>query len=226
MSTQISLSAAPPTLGRRLRWLLVGDWHPLLRDPLDLARLTFAGAAAAFLASGRHEYAIRFTIAFLVLAVAQRLRLPRRFDVLFIAAMVLQAWGNALRLFEDIYWWDDLVHLVFPMATVPVLYILLLRLGMVNALTAEPHRRHRWAFALFAIGMGLSIGALYEVYEYLMVQHLQADIAIGYADTIDDLALDTAGSMLGGALLVLSSTLHWGATRSSGLHWHEPESAA
>jgi len=34
---------------RRLRWLLLGDWHPLLRDPLDLLRLSFAVSSVAFL---------------------------------------------------------------------------------------------------------------------------------------------------------------------------------
>lgn len=134
--------------------------------------------------------------------------------------MALQAWGNALRLFENIYWWDNLVHFVLPLASVPVLYVLLLRLGMVNDLGDERHRRHRIRFAIFAVGMGLSIGALYE---YVIRNHLHAEIAIGYADTIDDLALDTAGSLIGGALLVLSSRLGWSTVRVPGVRWHEPE---
>jgi hypothetical protein len=156
--------------------------------------------------------------------MAQRLALPRRFDLLFIGAMALQAWGNAARLFETVYWWDDLVHLVLPLASVPVLYVLLLRLGMVNDLSDERHRRHRLGFVIFAIGVGLSIGALYEIYEYVMNRGLGADIAIGYADTITDLALDTTGSLIGGALLMLSSALGWGTGRTPGASWHEPAS--
>ena len=205
------------------RALVLGDWHPLLRDPLDVMRSSFAGAAIAFLLGGELEYAIRLAFTFLVLVVAQRLQLPRRFDLLFIVAMALQAWGNALRLFEDVYWWDNLVHLVLPLASVPVLYVLLLRLGMVNDLGDERHRRHRIGFAIFAIGMGLSIGALYEIYEYVIHNYLHADIAIGYADTVDDLALDTAGSLIGGAFLMLSSRLGWSTVRAPGVRWHEPE---
>jgi hypothetical protein len=56
------------------------------------------------------------------------------------------------------------------------------------------------SLVVFAILMGLSIGALYEVYEYVANQWLGAEIAIGYSDTIFDLTLDAAGSFAGGVL--------------------------
>ena len=58
----------------RFRALVLGDWHPLVRDPLDLMRLSFAGAAIAFLLGGSLEYAIRLAFTFLVLVGAQRLQ--------------------------------------------------------------------------------------------------------------------------------------------------------
>lgn len=53
--------AAPPAGVRGASWLrraLFGDWHPLLRDPLDLLRLSFAIAAIAFFIAGSTEYGI------------------------------------------------------------------------------------------------------------------------------------------------------------------------
>jgi hypothetical protein len=70
------------------------------------------------------------------------------------------------------------------------------------------NRRQRLGLVVFAILMGLSIGALYEVYEYVANQWLGAEIAIGYSDTIFDLTLDAAGSFAGGVLLML-----WAAAR-------------
>jgi hypothetical protein len=210
---------SPVTLDRvrhSLRRLILGDWHPLLRDPLDLLRLSFAVAAICFFIAGSLEYAVRFTSVFVFVVGAQRLRVPRRFDLMFIVAMGLQGWGNALRLFENIWWWDNLVHLVLPLSSAPVLYVLLLRLGMVRELAHEPHARHRLGFVLFAVGMGLSIGALYEIYEYVANRWLHADIAIGYSDTIFDLTLDTVGALFGGLLLMRWAAARWPLTRLPG----------
>ena len=198
-----------------LRRAVFGDWHPLLRDPLDLLRLSFAAAAVGFLLAGSFEYAVRLAGTFVLVVVAQRLRMPRLFDLLFIVGMWLQAWGNALRLFEDVYWWDNLVHLVVPFASVPVLYVLLVRLGLLHhEITEEGHPMlHHLGLAIFAVSTGLSIGALYEVYEYVANRWLNAPIAIGYADTIFDLTLDALGALAGGLLLILWASARWGTER-------------
>jgi len=208
-------AAAQPVHARwyRLRKLLFGDWYPLLRDPLDLMRLSFAAAAVIFALAGSLEYAVRMAGTFFLLVFAQRLRMPRLFDLLFILGMALQAWGNALRLFEDINWWDNLVHFVVPMSGVPALYVLSLRLGLVPDLAEEVRPRHRLGLILFAGMAGLSIGALYEIYEYVAVHWLDANLAIGYSDTIADLALDAGGALLGGVILMLWSAAHWPTER-------------
>lgn len=192
-----------------VRKAIFGDWHPLLRDPLDLMRLSFAAAAVVFFLAGSLEYAVRLGGTFLLLVFAQRLRMPRLFDLLFILGMALQAWGNAGRLFEDISWWDNLVHFVIPMTSVPVLYVAAWRLGLLPDMSDELHPRHRLGFVLFAIMAGLSIGALYEIYEYVAVKWLNAPLAIGYSDTIFDLTLDAGGALAGGLLLMLWSAAHW-----------------
>jgi hypothetical protein len=198
---------------QRLRKAVFGDWHPLLRDPLDLMRLSFAGAAVVFFFAGSLEYAVRMTGTFLLLVVAQRLRMPRLFDLLFIVGMGLQAWGNALRLFEDVDWWDNLVHFAVPFSSVPVLYVLLVRLGLLPEIAEERHPRHRLGLVVFAMLSGLSIGALYEIYEYVAVHWLDASLAIGYSDTIFDLTLDAAGSFAGGLLLMLWAAAQGGTER-------------
>jgi hypothetical protein len=195
------------------RRLVFGDWHPLLRDPLDLGRLAFLAAAIIFLLAGSLEYAVRLAGTFLLLMGAQRLRLPRLFDLLFLVAMSLQAWGNALRLFEDIFWWDNLVHFAVPFASVPVLYVLNVRLGLLPDLEEEPYPRHRLGLVLFGVFNGIAIGALYEIYEYVAVNWLDAPLAIGYSDTIFDLTLDASGSLAGGVLLMLWASARWGTER-------------
>lgn len=195
-----------PRTRRRLllRKALLGDWHPLLRDPLDLLRLSFAVASVVFLLAGDLENAVRLALTFLALVAAQRLRMPRQFDLLFIIGMGLQGWGDALNLFDKIDWWDNLVHLVLPFTSVPVLYILLVRLGLLHhEITEEGHPvLHRVGLAIFAVTVGLSIGAIYEIYEYVAKTWLDAPIEIGYADTIFDLTLNALGSLGGGLMLM------------------------
>ena len=198
---------------RRFRKTVFGDWHPLLRDPLDLLRLSFAAAAVVLFLAGNLEQAVRMAGTFLVLVAAQRLRLPRLFDLLFISGMGLQAWGNPLGLFEDIDKYDNLVHFVLPASSVPVLYVLSVRLGLLPDLAEARQPRHRLGLVVFAEMNGLSIAALYEIYEYVAVEWLDAGMAIGYADTIFDLTLGVGGALAGGLVLMLWSAEHWPTER-------------
>lgn len=208
---------APLDLRRFVRKLVLGDWHPLLRDPLDLIRLSFLAAAVGFALARSGEYAVRMALTFLLLLMAANLRIPRPFDLLFIIGMALQAWGNALRLFERIDWWDNLVHLAIPVSATPVLYILLLRLQLVRDIASEQHPLHRFGIVVFATTSGLSVATIYEIYEYLAVRWLHADLAIGYTDTINDLLLGVVGTQGGGALLMLWSYKRWRTERTPGL---------
>lgn len=152
---------------------------------------------------------------FVVLAIAQRLRLPRLFDLLFILGMALQAWGNALGLFENLDRYDNLVHFLLPLSSVPVLYVLNVRLGLLPDLADVREPLQRLGLVLFAILLGLSIGALYEIYEYVANRWLGLDIAIGYSDTIFDLTLDASGSFLGGIVLMLWAAARWPTEREA-----------
>ena len=210
-------TAASPRARRQrlLRRVLFGDWHPYLRDPLDLLRLSFAAAAVVFFLAGSLEYAVRMAITFVALVAAQRLRMPRLFDLLFIIGMGLQAWGNAAGLFDDIDWWDNLVHLVLPASSVPVLYVLNWRLGLLPEMAAARRPRQRLGLVVFAMLNGLSAAALYEIYEYVAVNWLDGPQEIGYSDTIFDLTLGVGGAFGGGLLLLLWSAERWPTGREA-----------
>jgi len=199
--------------GRRLRQAVLGDWHPLLRDPVDLLRLSFVAGSVVFFLRGEVEPAVTLAATFLVLMVAQRLRMPRLFDLLFIIGLGSSAWGNALNLFDEIDKWDNLVHFLLPMSSVPVLYVLSLRLGLVPDLAEAQRPRQRLGLVLFAQMNGLSIAALYEIYEYVVVNWFGSDKEIGYSDTIFDLTLGAGGALAGGVILMLWSAAHWPTER-------------
>jgi len=184
-----------------------------LRDPVDLLRLSFVAGSVVFFLRGEVEPAVTLAATFLVLMVAQRLRMPRLFDLLFIIGLGSSAWGNALNLFDEIDKWDNLVHFLLPMSSVPVLYVLSLRLGLVPDLAEAQRPRQRLGLVLFAQMNGLSIAALYEIYEYVVVNWFGSDKEIGYSDTIFDLTLGAGGALAGGVILMLWSAAHWPTER-------------
>jgi hypothetical protein len=105
------------------------------------------------------------------------------------------------------------VHFVLPLACAPALYIMLARAEVVPDLGGGVERHHYLGVWLVTFALGLSLGALYEVYEWLSNHLLASELRVGYSDTIGDLADDAFASALGGLLLVLWATRGWGTTR-------------
>ena len=95
------------------RYLLLGDWSWLVRDPLDLLRLAFFAGTVAFAVMGRST-AVGLTAASVLLLVARIVNLPRRFDLGLIVAMTFIAWGTALSLYGEYAFYDTIVHAVTP----------------------------------------------------------------------------------------------------------------
>jgi hypothetical protein len=116
------------------RRLVYGDWSWLVRDGLDVIRLAFFGGTIAFAVQGRST-AVALTAASVVLLIARIVDLPRWFDFGLIMAMTLIAYGTALGLYGNWFYYDKVVHGLSPVGYVPVLYIALLA-GPGNSLHA------------------------------------------------------------------------------------------
>jgi hypothetical protein len=198
---------------RRWSHLLLGDWTPLVRDPIDLVRLSFLIGAAVAVSTGNTAGAIRLALTFAATLVARWLELPRPFDLAFNLGMAFQAWGNVLGLFADVYAYDKVVHFMLPMAMSTLLYFVALRLQVLPDLEHESGIRQRAGILLVTFSMGVTLGAGYEVYEYVVDHVLGAHLEIGYGDTIADLVDDAAGAFAGGLLIVIWDTYGWGTRR-------------
>jgi hypothetical protein len=195
------------------RRLLLGDWTPWVRDLLDVVRLTFLVGAIATLVLGDHAAALRLLLTFLATVAVARLKLPRLFDAAFLLGMSLQAWGNTAHLFSSFHDYDVIVHFALPLACAPALYIMLARWGVVPDLAGGAERHHMLGVWLVTFALGLSLGALYEMYEWLSNHLLGSHLLVGYTDTIGDLADDALASSIGGVLLVVWATRGWATTR-------------
>ena len=63
-----------------LAYIFIGDWHPVLRDPLDLFRLSFPIGAVIFLIQGDGDAFVRLLLPGVLVLVVRALNIPRAID--------------------------------------------------------------------------------------------------------------------------------------------------
>jgi uncharacterized membrane protein HdeD (DUF308 family) len=197
------------------RRLVYGDWSWLVRDGLDVLRFAFIAGTIVFAVQGRST-AVALTAASAVLLVARVVDLPRWFDFGLIVAMSLIAWGTALSLYGDWFYYDKIVHGLSPIGYVPVLYIALVRLGVVpDPSDAIRERRVARISGIFIVtlALGMAVGAGYESVEWFEDKFLGGHFVGGLWDTETDLLCDTGGSLVGAAFLTVWALRGWTSRR-------------
>jgi hypothetical protein len=197
--------------GAKRGWALVflRDWHPVLRDPLDLFRLSFPVGAVIFALQGDWDAAVRLLLPGVAVFAVRAINVPRAVDWAFAAAMFFQGWGNALHLFSEFWWYDNSVHITLPMSLAPILYIGFARLDVVP----DPSERvastsELLGMALITACLGVTAASFYEIYEWVVDHWFGQNLFIGETDTVTDLADGFLGAGLGGLFLAA-----WALTR-------------
>ena len=118
---------------------------------------------------------------------------PYALDVLLVLPFLIDTAGNAANLYDTIDWWDDANHFVNWGILVAAFGQLLLRLPV-----------GRVELAALAIGFGAVTAVLWEFGEYLMfIRDNEAELRTAYTDTLGDLALGLAGSVVAGTATAL-----------------------
>jgi uncharacterized membrane protein HdeD (DUF308 family) len=197
------------------RRLIYGDWSWLVRDGLDVLRLAFIAGTIVFALQGRST-AVALTAASAVLVIARVIDLPRWFDFGLIVAMSLIAWGTALSLYGGWFYYDKIVHGVSPIGYVPVLYFVLVRLGVVpdpgNAIRERKVAQISGIF-IVTLAVGLAVGAAYESIEWFEDKFLGGHFVGGLWDTETDLLCDEGGSLVGATFLTVWALRGWTSRR-------------
>ena len=186
-----------------VRRVVLGDWTPVVRDGIDVLRLVLLGGAVVYAMTGATGAAVLLAGLGAVTVVARLVSLPRVYDLSLTAAMVLQGFGETFHLYDEWVRFDDLVHFTLPMLTAPVVYIALARLDVVPDPRAETHLQHYVGMAVVTAALGVTVGALWEIYEWRSDAWLGTQLSEGNDDTNGDLVRDTLGSLAGAALLVV-----------------------
>jgi hypothetical protein len=208
--------------GVKRGWELVflRDWHPVLRDPLDLVRLSFVVGAVVFAILGDWDAAVRLFLPGVAVCAVRAIDVPRPVDWVFCAAMVFQGWGNALHLFSRFWWYDNSVHITLPMSLAPILYIGFARLDVVP----DPSERVKtnmelFGMALITMCLGVTAASFYEIYEWVVDHWFGQHLFIGETDTVTDLADGFLGAAIGGLFLALWAVTEYTSRREP---WRRP----
>jgi len=197
------------------RRLVYGDWTWLVRDGLDVLRFAFIAGAVVFAVEGRST-AVALTAASAVLLVARVIDMPRWFDFGLIVAMTLIAYGTALSLYGGWFYYDKIVHGLSPIGYVPVLYIVLVRLGVVPdpGRAIQEHRVARISgIFIVTLALGIAVGGVYESIEWFEDKFLGGHFVGGLWDTETDLLCDEGGSLVGATFLTVWALQGWTSRR-------------
>jgi hypothetical protein len=195
------------------RRLVLGDWSPLVRDAIDVLRAGLVVAAVATVAGGDTGAAVSVTAVAVLGLLARVVKLPRAYDWGLMAVLTVHGVGEALGWYDGVPWFDRLVHVVLPCLVAPVLYIGLARLDVLPDPRDETHVRHYVGMGVVTFCLGMTVGGVWEVVEWISDASLGSDLSEGNDDTVGDLVADGSGSLLGALLLVAWARWGWGSVR-------------
>ena len=180
-------------------------------EPLE--GICAATAVGILLAAAAGEPAAGLFLVFTLVAllILRRLRLPSTLELCFSIGILLQGWGNALPLFEQVGWYDKAVHFLTPMLVVPSLYVLLVRAGALwPPWESGRLRRATLGAVVVTVAIGTALATIWELLEGSADRLLGMSLAHGYWETIDDLYSSLFGSLAAGAVLA------WWLARGAG----------
>ncbi len=169
-----------------------------------LAVAMLACSAVVVGARGEEFSALRFLSGVVLLAAVTRLRVPAPYEAVFSVVVTLAFWCDVGRWYHRVPELDTVVHFLLTGAGSVVALFALLR-GAGRELRQAAAKMPRWTLTLLVGMAGTSAATLWELYEWVAEQVSPGTMQVGYGDTVADLAVGVAGSLLAGALFAGSS---------------------
>lgn len=120
-------------------------------------------------------------------------------DCAVCVTLLVAAWSNVYDLYTQVWWWDLVVHVVCAGALAAVTYLVLAHRGIVSPASAP--RFSAVGAVVLTAGVGLALGALWEMIEWFGYAYLTEEIFVTPGDTIGDMAAGGLGAVGAGVLL-------------------------
>ncbi|TFC45880.1 hypothetical protein E3T26_15080 [Cryobacterium sp. TMT1-21] len=120
-------------------------------------------------------------------------------DIAFGTVVLIAVWSSVLQIYISTRWWDLPVHLVTNGLSAALCYLLFVRLGVLA--DTGTLRRPTISAIVMTTALGLSLGVLWEVFEWFGHTFIDSEIFVGYVDTIGDLVWGGIGALLAGCCM-------------------------
>ncbi len=159
----------------------------------DLIRV--GGLFSFFLALIFFELTQAAVIAFTLpgLMIARFLGMKAWPDAILTTSLIIAAWSNIYELYTSIVWWDLVVHFICAGGLAVASYLFLARFGAVPA-PGTPMFTPAGAIIL-TTALGLALGVLWEIVEWIGFTYITSQIYVTYEDTISDLIVGGIGAL-------------------------------
>lgn len=117
---------------------------------------------------------------------------PHGADIMITVVLAADLAGNALDLYDSIWWWDDAAHLVMTAVWV-----------IASSYFIRQLDRRNWLVGVLIFSYGVISSVVWEIYEYFaFLRNNRIEAITGYRDTIGDLILAIVGSAVGAFIAV------------------------
>ena len=128
--------------------------------------------------------------------VPRLLHVRASFDIAFGLTILFSTWSSVLGIYITTRWWDLPMHFITNGLCAGMLYVVLARLGVLA--DAETLRHPVLSATVMVTALGLSLGVLWEFFEWFGHTFVDEEILVGYEDTLGDLVVGGLGSLLAG----------------------------
>jgi hypothetical protein len=153
--------------------------------------------AVAFLAAGDGPAALKALLVLPAALAPRLLRVHPLLDLTFVVALAAEALGRGVAGYGG----DDAIsHLALPLLSGPVVYVGLVRLGVLPVASTRSGRLYA---ALGTVAGVLALGAAWELVELAADGMFGTNYSQGRRDTVGDLLNDAIAASASGALVAL-----------------------
>lgn len=149
------------------------------------------GAAVMTALRGRWQGAALLAVFLIgsIVFLKWRSRLPDIFSLLFVLAAILNAAGWVFDLWDRIAFYDPFTHAYTSFSITLALGFALYYSVLVQ------FEEHSWLFVLSVAALGVSLGSLWEIVEWLL------DVEQTYTTLVTDLIMNSLGAVSAGLLM-------------------------
>lgn len=165
----------------------------------DLLRVAVLVGVVVTAMSDEVEGTVRLALVLVILLAVRIAKVPGPFDLSVGLLLSTAAVALMTDLYSQLPWLDWVLHCLTTGAVAAAAFLVSVRVGMLP----RPPAPRGATTVLMTTTLGVTLGVLWEFYEWFAQVVIGIQIGVGYDDTIADLAMDMAGSLLAGFAVLL-----------------------